>query len=84
MVEVQPGLTSTLVTVASLPACEPVSILIVLPLARPLILAVTVAVVVEPPLAVSVELHLCLVPQEPAPNVPANAQDGICTQASSS
>ncbi len=78
------GITVTLDIVAVLPACEPVSILIVLPLANQLIEAVVVAVVVVPPFAVTALLHLCLVPQAQAPNVPAKAPDGICTQASSS
>ena len=70
--------------VAVLPACDPVSILIVLFLASQFIVPVVVAVVVVQPFAVTALLRLCLAPQAPAPNVPANAPDGICTQASSS
>lgn len=74
----------THVTIDSSQALLHVIHLTVLQLIIPFTFVVNVAVVVLPPVAVSVEENRLRVPQAPAPKVPARANDGIYVQASSS
>lgn len=82
---VPPGTMRTPVTVDSYPADVPVRKRIFFPIASHVILAVVDnSVVVHAADVVKVFDHRDLVPQEPAPKVPASESDGICTKASSS